>query len=77
MYALAAVITLGPYFIWSVSTALVVSLVATGLALFALGLVKGRVAGMALLRSGVQVLLVGVGSAATGYLTGVLAPKLF
>lgn len=31
---------------------------------------------MALLRSGVQVLLVGGGSAATGYLIGVLVPKL-
>lgn len=77
MYALAAVIPLWPYFIWSVSTALVVSLVATGLALFALGVVKGRVAGMALLRGGLQVLLVGGGSAAIGYLIGVLVPELF
>jgi VIT1/CCC1 family predicted Fe2+/Mn2+ transporter len=77
MYALAAVIPLWPYFIWSVGTALVVSLVATGLALFALGLIKGRVAGMALARSGLQVLLVGGGSAAIGYLIGVLVPELF
>ena len=77
MYALAAVIPLWPYFIWSVGTALVVSLVATGAALFALGLIKGRVAGMALARSGLQVLLVGGGSAAIGYLIGVLVPELF
>ncbi len=77
MYALAAVVPLWPYLIWSVGTALVVSLIATGLALFALGLVKGRVAGMALLRSGIQVLLVGGGSAAIGYLIGVLVPELF
>ena len=77
MYALAAVIPLWPYFIWSVATALFVSLIATGVALFGLGLVKGRVAGMALLRSGLQVLLVGGGSAAIGYLIGVLVPVLF
>jgi vacuolar iron transporter family protein len=77
MYALAAVIPLWPYFIWSVGTALVVSLVATGLALFTLGLIKGRVAGMALARSGLQVLLVGGGSATIGYLIGVLVPELF
>ncbi len=77
MYALAAVVPLWPYFIWSVSTALVVSLAATGLALFALGLVKGRVAGMALARSGLQVLLVGGGSAGIGYLIGIAVPKLF
>ena len=77
MYALAAVIPLWPYFLWSVGTALVVSLVATGVALFALGVVKGRVAGMALLRSGLQVLLVGGGSAAIGYVIGVLVPEFF
>jgi vacuolar iron transporter family protein len=76
MYALAAVIPLWPYFIWSVGTALIISLVATGLALFGLGLVKGRVAGMALVRSGLQVLLVGGGSATIGYLIGVLVPEL-
>lgn len=77
MYALAAVVPLWPYFIWGVGTALVISLIATGLALFALGAVKGRVAGMALLRSGVQVLLVGGGSASIGYLIGVIVPGLF
>lgn len=77
MYLLAAVIPLWPYFFWSVSTALVISLVATGAALFALGLVKGRVVGMALLKSGTQVLLVGGASAAIGWLIGVLVPELF
>ena len=77
MYALAAVIPLWPYFIWGVGTALVVSLTATALALFALGVAKGRVAGMALTRSGLQVLLVGGGSASIGYLIGVIVPGLF
>jgi VIT1/CCC1 family predicted Fe2+/Mn2+ transporter len=77
MYALAAAIPLWPYFLWSVGTALVVSLVATGLALFALGLVKGRVVGSALLKSGTQVLLIGGTSAAVGWLIGTYVPELF
>ena len=77
MYALAAVIPLWPYFLWSVGTALVVSLAATALALFGLGLVKGRVTGTALLRSGAQVLLVGGASAAIGWLIGAFVPELF
>lgn len=77
MYLLAAAIPLWPYFFWSVSTALVISLVATGLALFGLGLLKGRVVGMALLKSGTQVLLVGGTSAAIGWLIGAFIPKLF
>jgi VIT1/CCC1 family predicted Fe2+/Mn2+ transporter len=77
MYALAAVVPLWPYFVWSVGTALVVSLAATGMALFGLGLVKGRVTGTGLLRSGSQVLLVGGASAATGWLIGAFVPQLF
>ncbi|HSP73905.1 MAG TPA: VIT1/CCC1 transporter family protein [Gaiellaceae bacterium] len=77
MYLLAAVVPLWPYFVWSVGTGLVVSLAATGVALFSLGLVKGRVVGSALLRSGLQVLLVGGASAAIGWLIGAFVPKLF
>lgn len=76
MYALAALVPLWPYLIWSVGAALAVSLAATSAALFALGLVKGRVAGQALLRSGLQVLLVGGASAAIGYVVGVVVPYL-
>ena len=77
MYLLAAVVPLWPYFVWSVGTGLVVSLVATAVALFGLGLVKGRVVGSALLTSGLQVLLVGGASAAIGWLIGAYIPKLF
>jgi VIT1/CCC1 family predicted Fe2+/Mn2+ transporter len=76
MYALAAVIPLWPYFFLDIGPGLVASLAATALALFGLGLVKGRVAGMALLRSGVQVLAIGGASAGIGYLIGVLVPGL-
>lgn len=75
-YAGAALIPLWPYFLWSLSVALPVSLVATGFALFTLGLIKGQVARMALVRSGLQVLLAGGTSAAIGYLIGTVVPHL-
>ena len=77
MYALAATIPLWPYLVWSVGTALAASLAAAGVAAVALGLVKGRVAGMALLKSGMQVLLVGGASATIGWVIGVYVPELF
>ena len=73
-YAVAALIPLWPYFFWSVTTALAISLVATGAALFALGIIKGRIARLALLRSGIQVLLIGGASAGIGYLVGSAVP---
>jgi len=73
-YAVAAAIPLWPYFIWDVATALPISLAVTGLALFVLGVVKGRVARMHLVRSGIQVLLVGGASATIGYVIGNLIP---
>jgi VIT1/CCC1 family predicted Fe2+/Mn2+ transporter len=77
MYALAALIPLWPYLVWGVDVGLAVSLFATGVALFALGVVKGRVARMSLVRSGLQVLLIGGGSAAIGWAIGTLVPTLF
>jgi VIT1/CCC1 family predicted Fe2+/Mn2+ transporter len=77
MYALAAAIPLWPYFFWSVAAALPVSLAATALALFGLGLVAGRVTGTGLLRSGLRVLVVGGASAAIGWAIGALVPGLF
>ncbi|MGZ4383901.1 MAG: VIT1/CCC1 transporter family protein [Gaiellaceae bacterium] len=76
MYAAAAAIPLWPYFFFGVHSGLVVSLVVTALALFSLGIVKGRVVGAALVRSGLQVMLIGGGSAGIGYLVGVVIPGL-
>jgi VIT1/CCC1 family predicted Fe2+/Mn2+ transporter len=76
-YAVAAIIPLWPYFFWSIGTALPISLVATALALFALGVIKGRVARLHLFKSGAQVLLVGGASAGLGFLIGSVGPKLF
>ncbi len=76
MYALAAAIPLWPYFIWSVGTALPVSLLATALALFGLGFAKGRVTGTSLLASGTQVLAVGGASAVIGWSIGAFIPAV-
>lgn len=76
-YAMAAFIPLWPYFFWKISTALPVSLAATAIALFSLGVLKGVVARLALFRSGLQVLIIGGASAGLGYLIGEYAPRLF
>jgi VIT1/CCC1 family predicted Fe2+/Mn2+ transporter len=76
-YAVAAIIPLWPYFFWSIGTALPISLVATAVALFALGVIKGRVARLQVLTSGAQVLLVGGASAGLGFLIGSVGPSIF
>ena len=63
--------------LFGMHVALALSMVATGLRLFALGVLKGRVARLALARSGLQVLVVGALSAGIGYLIGGLGPHLF
>jgi len=76
-YAGAALIPLWPYLLWHLALALPVSLVTTAVALFLLGTVKGRVVRTALVRSGLQVLCIGGGSAAIGYVIGLVIPRLF
>jgi VIT1/CCC1 family predicted Fe2+/Mn2+ transporter len=73
-YGLAAVIPLWPYLVWSVGFALPISLIATGVALLALGAIKGRVVHMAIFSSGLKVLFIGGGSAAVGFVIGKLIP---
>jgi VIT1/CCC1 family predicted Fe2+/Mn2+ transporter len=69
-YLAAAVVPLWPYFFFSLHRALVVSLLCTLLALFAVGLAKGRVTRLSLLRSGLQVMIIGSVSAGLGYAIG-------
>lgn len=76
-YALGAAVIIWPYLFWSVATALPISLAATALALFGLGLPKGRVMRLAILRSGLQVLVIGGLSAAIGFAIGSFGPGLF
>ena len=70
-YMGAAVIPLWPYVALPLmAPALVTSLVCTLVALFALGVAKGRIARQAWQRAGVQVMLIGSASAAVGFAIG-------
>jgi vacuolar iron transporter family protein len=76
-YLGAAIIPLWPYlFLPLITPALVVSLACTLVALFALGVVKGRVARMSILRSGLQVAIVGSVSAGIGFAIGHLVTSV-
>ena len=69
-YLGAAIIPLWPYLVFPIRTALIVSLVCTLAALFALGVAKGKMARMPLLRSGLQVAIIGSVSAGIGFAIG-------
>jgi VIT1/CCC1 family predicted Fe2+/Mn2+ transporter len=69
-YLCAAIVPLWPYLLFPLTTALVVSLSCTLMALFALGIFKGRLARMAILTSGLQVAIIGSLSAGLGFAIG-------
>jgi len=75
-YLGAAVIPLWPYLFFPITTALVISLICTLGALFALGVAKGKVARMSLLRSGLQVAIIGSVSAGIGFAIGHLVSSI-
>ncbi len=75
-YILASIVPLAPYFFLSIKEAFVVSVLLTAVVLVALGAIKGRLAKMSLVRSAVEVVVVGVASAAGGYLLGTLVPLI-
>lgn len=70
-YMGAAVIPLWPYIALPLTTpALVTSIACTLIALFALGVAKGRIARQSWRRAGLQVMLIGSVSAAVGFVIG-------
>lgn len=70
-YLGAAIIPLWPYIALPLlAPALIVSLVCTLIALFILGVIKGRIARQAWLKAGVQVMLIGSLSAGIGFAIG-------
>ncbi|HET8980174.1 MAG TPA: VIT1/CCC1 transporter family protein [Solirubrobacteraceae bacterium] len=75
-YLLAAIVPLWPYVAFGRLTALAVSVACTLVALFALGVVKGRVGRQRAARAGLQVLLIGGVSAAVGFAIGHLVTLL-
>ncbi len=75
-YFFAAFIPLFPYFFVTGVNAIILSIFATLVALFLIGVVKGKVASLPYLKSGMQVLLVGAISAIGGYFLGIMLPHV-
>lgn len=75
-YLVAAGIPLFPYFFLKGEIAIITSIFSTFLALFCIGLLKGKVASLPSIKSGLQVLLVGAGSGVGGYFLGTILPHL-
>ena len=75
-YLAAAIVPLWPYFFFPLNIALAISLTCTLLALFAVGVAKGQVTRLSLLRSGLQVMIVGSISAGVGFAIGHLVTTL-
>ena len=73
-YVVAALIPLFPYFFITGTKAIIASILATFVALFSIGLAKGKVASLPYLKSGIEVLLVGAGAGIGGYLLGTILP---
>ena len=76
-YLVAAIIPLWPYLVFDIATALPISIVCTLVALFLLGIAKGRVARLSLLRAGIKVAVIGTVSAAIGFAVGHIVTNYF
>lgn len=75
-YLVAAIVPLWPYFLFGRNGALVVSLACTLAALFAIGVAKGVVTRLSLVRAGLQVMLIGSASAGIGFAIGRIVTAL-
>lgn len=76
-YLAGSIFPLIAYPFFPVSQALPISIALTALALVIVGVIKGKLAGLRLLWSVLEVVTVGVLSAGGGYLLGVIIPRLF
>lgn len=76
-YIVGSIFPLIAYFFLPVQQALPVSIALTVVALVIVGLVKGKLANLDLVRSTLEVVVVGGVSAGGGYLLGVVIPRLF
>jgi VIT1/CCC1 family predicted Fe2+/Mn2+ transporter len=74
-YIIASLFPLIAYFFLPVARAVPVSLGLTLVALVLVGVIKGRLAQLNLLRSVLEIILVGAASAGGGYLLGTLVPR--
>jgi len=75
-YLVAAIIPLFPYFFLTGMPAIMTSILSTFVALFCIGLAKGKVAALPYVKSGFQVLLIGAGAGIGGYFLGSILPHV-
>lgn len=75
-YVVGSIFPLIAYFFLPISRALPVSIALTVVALVIVGIVKGRLVNLNLVRSALEVVFVGGASAGGGYLLGVVIPRL-
>lgn len=76
-YIVGSLFPLIAYFFFPISLAFPLSLCLTVLALLIVGILKGKLAELNLLKSTLEILMVGILSAGGGYVLGVLLPKWF
>jgi predicted membrane protein (TIGR00267 family) len=74
--AIAALVPLVPYMFFTVHTALVVSVVASAIALFALGVVKARWTRGGAIRSGLEIVALVAAASGGGFIVGTLLPHV-
>jgi vacuolar iron transporter family protein len=75
-YLIGSLVPLMPYFVLKIGTALPTSVGLTFLVLAGIGIVRGTLARIGLLRSALEVLAVGVLTGGGGYLLGTFIPRL-
>ena len=76
-YLVGSLVPLMPYFLLKIPVALPTSIGVTFLVLAGVGVIRGTLARIGLLRSALEVLTVGVLSGGGGYLLGIFLPKVF
>jgi VIT1/CCC1 family predicted Fe2+/Mn2+ transporter len=76
-YLVGSIFPLIAYFFFPPRIALPISLVLTFVALVAVGVIKGKLASMNLVRSVIEIIVVGVLSAGGGYVLGTFIPHMF
>jgi vacuolar iron transporter family protein len=76
-YIIGSIFPLIAYFFFPVPIALPISIALTLVALVIVGIIKGKLASLNLIRSIAEVVIVGGASALGGYLLGTLVPHLF
>jgi VIT1/CCC1 family predicted Fe2+/Mn2+ transporter len=75
-YLGSAIVPLWPYFFLGLHPALAISLACTLLALFLVGMAKGRVTRLSLVRAGLQVAIIGSASAGVGFAIGHIVTRI-